>query len=765
MSLIGLSAGVVGQVFDRVGFVDFAFATYDTTTNASQPVNAVVVQSDGKVILGGPLASWNGVTVGRIVRFNSDGTRDTAFSTNVGTNADDIVNAVALQSDGKILVGGPFTMWSGTTVGNIVRLNPDGTRDTAFSANVGTGSNANIIAIVVQSDGKILVGGSFSSWNGTTVGGIVRLNSNGTLDTTFTTNNGTGADNGVTTIAVQSDGKILVGGLFGTWAGTTVGQIVRLNSDGTREAAFTTNTGLGAQGLTIESIALQSDGKIVVGGRFFRWNGTNLGYIVRLNSDGTRDTTFTTNNGTGADNYITEVALQSDGKIVVGGAFTTWNGTTVNRVVRLNSDGTRETAFTTNAGAGLVGGDVYAFAFRSDGKIVVGGQFTTYNNATVNRLVQLNTDGTRDTSVFAMSYSANTTVSAVALQSDGKILVGGQFTAWNNVTVGRIVRLDSDGTRDTAFTTNTGTAANGTVSAVALQSDGKILVGGQFTAWNGTTVGRIVRLNSDGTRDTTFTTNTGTAANSTVNEIAVQSDGKIVIGGLFATWNGTTVNRIVWLNSDGTRDTAFTTNTGTAAGTTMTGVNAIALQSDGKILLGGLFATWNGTTVNRVVRLNSDGTRDTAFTTNTGTAANGTVSEIALQSDGKILVGGFFTTWNGTTVGRIVRLNSDGTRDTTFTTNTGTAASSTVNAIALQSDGKILLGGAFATWNGTTVGYIVRLNSDGTRDATFTINANLAANNTVNTLAVQSDGKMLLGGQFTSFNTTLRSYIARLLAA
>jgi uncharacterized delta-60 repeat protein len=218
-------------------------------------------------------------------------------------------------------------------------------------------------------------------------------------------------------------------------------------------------------------------------------------------------------------------------------------------------------------------------------------------------------------------------------------------------------------------------------------------------------VGRIVRLNSDGTRDTTFTTNNGTGANSEIYSIAVQSDGKILVAGEFFTWNGTTVGRIVRLNSDGTRETSFTTNNGTGATHTgfFTIVRSVAVQSDGKILVAGEFDGWNGTTVGYIVRLNSDGTRDTSFSTNIGTGAtlsftSPIVYSIAVQSDGKILVGGYFDGWNGTTVGYIVRLNSDGTREIAFTTNVETGANSIVRSITIQSDKKILLGGEFTTF-------------------------------------------------------------------
>jgi uncharacterized delta-60 repeat protein len=305
-------------------------------------------------------------------------------------------------------------------------------------------------------------------------------------------------------------------------------------------------------------------------------------------------------------------------------------------------------------------------------------------------------DGGVNDTTFTIGTGFDNSVWAIAMQSDAKIVCGGQFTTFNGATVNRIVRLNSDGTRDTIFTTNTGTASIGTVEAIAIQSDGKLVIIGSFTTFNGATVNRIVRLNSDGTRDTAFTTNTGTGFEATPFSVAIQSDGKIIIGGVYQGFNGTTVNRIVRLNSDGTRDTSFTTNTGTAFNGL---VFSIAIQSDGKIVCGGSFTTFNGATVNRIVRLNSDGTRDTAFTTNTGTGFELSVRSIAIQSDGKIVCGGQFTTFNGATVNRIVRLNSDGTRDTAFTTNTGTAFNLSVFSTAIQSDGKIVCGGAFATFN------------------------------------------------------------------
>jgi len=320
---------------------------------------------------------------------------------------------------------------------------------------------------------------------------------------------------------------------------------------------------------------------------------------------------------------------------------------------------------------------------------------------------------------------------------------------------------DSDGTLDAAFTTATGAGFNGSVYSVAVQADGKIVVGGTFTTLGGVTVNRIARLNADGTRDAAFTTNTGTGFNSAVYSVAVQADGKIVLVGDFTTLGVIGVNYIAQLDADGTRDAAFTTNTGTGFNST---VYSVAVQADGKIVVGGLFTTLNGVTVNRIAQLNANGIPDTAFTTNTGTGFNGSVYSIAVQADGKIVVGGGFTTLNDVTgVNRIARLNANGIPDTTFTTNTGTGFNGSVYSIAVQADGKIVVGGLFTTLNGAPVNYIARLNADGTPDTAFTTNTGTGFNNGVFSVAVQADGKIVLGGFFTTLNSvTGVNRIARL---
>jgi uncharacterized delta-60 repeat protein len=341
------------------------------------------------------------------------------------------------------------------------------------------------------------------------------------------------------------------------------------------------DTGIGFDYLP-SSIALQADGKIVVGGTFTTYNGTGIGYgIARLNSDGSLDTSFVT--GSGFNNSVFSIALQADGKILLVGSFNAYNGVTQNRIARLNSDGSLDTGF--NTGSGFSSG-VYSIALQADGKIVVGGGFTSYNGTSTGYgIARLNSDGSLDTS-FNTGSGFSSEVNSIALQADGKIVVSGFFTAYNGVTQNYMTRLNSDGSLDTGF--NTGTGFNNFVLSIALQADGKILVGSGFTSYNGVTQNYMTRLNSDGTLDTSF--NIGTGFNNFVFSTAIQSDGKILAGGIFTAYNGVTQNYMTRLNSDGTRDTSFVTRFNT-------GPSSIAIQSDGKILVVGFFDQYNGTSI------------------------------------------------------------------------------------------------------------------------------------------------------------------------
>ncbi len=695
-------------------------------------INIIAVQPDDKILIGGTFASYYGNTANRIIRLNANSTVDNSFVSGTGFNNE--VLTISIQTDGKVLVGGNFTSYNGTIANRIIRLNTDGSIDNSFAS--GIGFNNDVWAIAIQTDGKVLVGGAFTSYNGTTANYIIRLNTDGSIDNTFA--NGTGFNNNILAISVQTDGKILAGGIFTSYNGTSVNRIIRLNTDGSIDNSFAIGTGFN---LSAWVISVQTDGKILVGGNFTSYNGTSANRIIRLNTNGSIDNTFTS--GTGFDMVIYAISIQANGKILVGGFFTSYNGTPANYIIRLNTDGSIDNTFAIGTGFNFY---VATISVQTNGKILVGGGFTNYNGTSTNYIICLNTDGSIE-NTFAIGMGFDSDARVISVQTDDKILVGGNFSSYNGTSANHIIRLNTDGSIDNTFASGTG--FDGDVNAISVQTDGKILVGGAFTNYNGTSASHIIRLNTDGSIDNTFSS--GTGFNNDVFTISIQTDGKVLVGGWFTSYNGTSANNIIRLNTNGSIDNTFATGTGFGFI-----IRAILVQTDGKILVGGNFASYNGTSANCIIRLNNNGSIDNSFAS--GTGFDNLVTIISLQTDGKILVGGSFTSYNGTSASRIIRLNTNGSIDNTFAIGTGFDYG--VNAISIQTDGKILLGGYFSSYKGTSVNRIIRLNTNGSIDNTFV--SGTGFDQFVFAISFQFDGKIFVGGDFSSYNGNVKHRLCRL---
>lgn len=359
---------------------------------------------------------------------------------------------------------------------------------------------------------------------------------------------------------------------------------------------------------------------------------------------------------------------------------------------------------TLDAAAGM-NNDVLAVAVQPDGGIVAGGSFTTANSVPRNRIARLNNDGTLDVGFLAGMSGANNTVNSLLVQSDNRIVIGGAFTFVNGVHRNFIARLTTDGTLDTSFNPNAG--ADNPVNVVAetfLSGTRKIYMGGAFNNYNGVSRKFIARLNNDGTLDNSFVV---PGVDGVVFAIATYPTnsiyaGKVLIGGDFVHINGTARNRLARLNADGSLDATFDPGIGASAT-----VRALAIQSDGRVLLGGGFTNVNGVNLNHVARLNADGSVDAVFISGVGVGADDTVDAIALQPDNRILLGGLFAHASGVTRNRITRLMPNGAIDPTI--NFGTGANSYVAALALQPDGAIILGGGFTTYNSVPHDHLVRI--------------------------------------------------------
>jgi uncharacterized delta-60 repeat protein len=733
------------------GTVDEAFAV-GTGFNASVYSISLAADGSGDVYLGGDFSTYNGTASNRVIRLNSDGTLDTAFAVGSGFDASVYNISSATDGSGDLYVGGSFNDYNGTTSNKIIRLNSDGTVDTSFIMGSGFDDIVYNISPTTDGSGNLYVGGSFSTYNDIASKNIIRLHSDGTVDSTFSVGSGFDVPDEfnvgipdisyVKSIVFTTDGSgdLYAYGNFETYNGSAFNHIIRLNSDGTADAAFMEEADV-IGGVCSVSAVLDDSGDMYLGLCFADHN------ILRLHSNGTVETEFEVGSGFSYSVNSISPATDGSGDLYVGGRFTTYNDTGSNHIIRLNNDGTVDTAFMVGSG---FNSSVYSISPTTDGSydLYVGGAFTTYNgtagNTANNYLMRLSNDGTMDTT-SAVESSFYGVVKSVITATDGSgdIYMGGDFPANQHpysTAVTHIMRLNNDGTVDTSFgiewSWNSAYQSGVQCFSAATDGSGDIYVGGGFNfslpysgppLSNTTGTRNIMRLNSDGSIDTTFV---GMHFDDDVYSISPTSDGSgdVYVGGKFTTFESVlnithSSNNIIRLNSDGTVDTEFVVGSGfeTVDATQpdwvdlYNSVYSISMASDasGDLYVGGDFNTYNGITSNHIIRLNSDGTVDTAF--DIGSGFDEPVRSIISTSDGSgdLYVSGEFTTYNGIASNHIIRLSSDGTVNTSFAV--GSGFNSTVNTLTLSTDGSgdLYVGGTFTSYQNSTVNKIARLNADG----------------------------------------------------
>ena len=709
--------------------------------------------------------------------FNGTGTRIDGYG-----NGTDEIFATALQADGKIVVAGRSTFGSRFPA-IVARYNSDGSLDTSFNGNGRVSlvnAMATAFAVTIQPDGKIVVAGNvfngqFSDF------AVVRLNSNGTFDNTFdadgiVSTSITARNDAAFALAIQADGKIIAVGSDENpnLSGFREYALARYNADGSLDTSFDfdgkTTTTMSASS-EARSVVIQPDGKIVAAGA-----GTHLASLARYNINGSLDSTFDGDGIATVSFYaFYSVALQTDGKIIAAGAPTV--GSIDFTVIRFNSDGSLDSSFDSDgiaaAPSNFNTSIAAAVVIGADGKITaVGGDFSNEFIA-----VRFNSDGTIDSNFgnggkAAAVFTGQTGyANAAALQPDGKLIIAGSVERSNGSDDFALAKFNSDGSLDTSFDTDgkvTNDIGEGTMytTAVAVQTDGKILTAGRHFIsdlvsdnWNFS----VFRYNSNGTLDTTFDGD-GKASigifdniSDYANSIVIQPDGKIIVAGYIL--NGSfTMYSLVRLNQNGSLDNSFNGN-----GKVFTDVspsqdfgNSVALQSNGKIIVGGYSNTGSASNFS-AARYNSDGSLDTTFN-GSGTIVTpvGDESDLAfsvlVQPDGKVILAGYSIV-NGNANFSLVRYNLDGTLDPSFGnggkvfTLAGTTGSAAF-AAALQTDGKIVVGGN--SFNSSFDFALVRYNANGTLDMSFgsngIVNTNLNGSDQINSLIIQSNGKIVATG-------------------
>ncbi|MEO6902312.1 MAG: T9SS type A sorting domain-containing protein [Bacteroidia bacterium] len=725
----------------QTGYNDNTFNTYDDGRYAGEKgtngaVLKAVVQSNNRTILVGNFTTYNLKSYNRIVRLNPDGNPDATFKP--GEAANDKITCIALQSDKKMIVGGNFTKYNGTPLGYLARLNTAGKNDYTFKT--GTGANAAISDVLVQKNGKIIVAGNFTNFNGTPAKGLIRLNINGNIDPSFSIKD---TLFNIKSMVLQPDGKIILCYTYNYFQG-----LIRLNENGSTDTTYAVNYSLlNNPGIPLlEAMDIQADGKLIIATDYQRFGSKNS-ILYRLNSGGDIDTTFHYNNLGDKKIHIIGIAIQQNKEIIItGDSIISINGN-INKfsyVGKLSKNGNVATSFSSfplmkNSGS------IYNSCVEADGDIIVYGLFSLIQGIPTNNVARLNSDGSFDVSYNKVS-GANGIVRTTAVQPDGKTIIGGEFLAYNLVSRSHVARINNDGKLD--YTFNVGSGTNGSINSLCIQSDLKIIIAGDFSEYSGFDTKNIARLNANGSFDGNFKLDS--KINGIVKLVASQPDGKIFICGDFKYNNNTSLLSIYRLTANGNIDPSFSA----LKNAEVTSLESFTIQPDGKIILNGVFNINNES--KRVVRLNTNGTLDNTFNCLVG-LANTTV----LQPDGKIIIGGIYQPFKAMYFGFLDRYNKNGTKDTTFQKVIFTGGAENYNAvktITVHDSGKILVGGHFAYCNDRNMDNVSDLDKNGIEDSSFFSHAN----GDVYSSALLPDGKVIIAGAFSEYNNSPRNGIARI---
>lgn len=409
-------------------------------------------------------------------------------------------------------------------------------------------------------------------------------------------------------------------------AGTTVSFRVTAQGSGALSYQWKSNgvdiAGATQAVLVLENVQVSAAGKyqVVVSNSAGAAVSDEVSLVVAAGTTpGSPDTTFLG----GSISNVTAMAVQADGKIVIVGSFTNIGGVSRDRVARLESNGALDASF---AAALTVNGIVRDVTLQTDGKALIAGEFTSVAGTDRKGAARLNADGSLDAS-FTLSGGANGPVNVIEVQGDGKIVVGGEFTTMDGTPHPYLARMNANGSMDGSFRSATG--LNAPVMDIAIQSDGKIVVAGSFTAAGGMTENGLARFGSDGSLDAVF--QAGLASGANVHELELQVDGKIIVAGSFNSSGSVLRTNLARLNVNGSVDSNFNAQLSSSDE-----VNSIAVQGGGSILVAGKIGLLGGILPKLMVRLNANGGLDLSF--DLLSQFNRPVADMAVQADGRILV-------------------------------------------------------------------------------------------------------------------------------
>ena len=370
------------------------------------------------------------------------GSVNTAFGNGVGPNDKVLAlryitnTPPALGLNGKWIIGGDFTVVDRIPRPRMALLNIDGSVETAIFTKLGNGPSDSVYSLAVHTNiahtnlyGRTVIGGNFLTVDGVARSRIARLNPDGSLDSAF--NPSAGADNPVFSVAIQTDDKILMGGDFSSFNGSPRVRVARLNLDGSIDQTFL--PGQGADGL-VRAILVEPSGNILIGGDFNFFDGIPLPYLVRLTPLGALDPTFVP----ALNGRVRSILLDAGTNIVVTGDFTTVGGVPASRIARLLPSGAVDATFVAT-GADR---PIYSAAVDVAGNLIIGGDFNTVNGFARTRVARLTPSGELDSSInFGTGPNNFVATLAVEPVTNGVITIGGGFTEVDGIPRSYVAQL------------------------------------------------------------------------------------------------------------------------------------------------------------------------------------------------------------------------------------------------------------------------------------------------------------------------------------
>lgn len=736
------------------------------TSSEGTGLYVAAAQADGKVLLGGCFNLLGDVPANGVARIDSAGNIDPNFQAWPGTRG--TVRTAIWQPDGKTVVGGQFTEIGGEFRSGLARLEPDGKLDPGFQPRLGGGENIEVLVVRLQADGCLLVGGRFRTVDDQPRSCVVRLTQQGSLDPAFDPGDGP-EDNfaAVHDLAIQQDGKVLVAGVFTKFNGAGREGLARLMPDGSLDLEFDPKIRWSPGLAYVHAICVDRANNILIGGRFDNVDGQSRIGLARLREQGLLDATFDAGNGIEGQNEPLVHILRElgGGRILVGGSFERVGGVPRSGIALLSGEGIVDEKF--DPGTGFVqrdgtAGIVHDIACLPDGSLVAVGTFESVDGTPSHGLAKLTADGAvvRASALTKLIPQKVGVINALTPQPGGTVVVGGKFEKINGIERHALARLDPTGQPDTEFISSL--EPDSIVNTVLCIEKGQLLIGGEFKSVAELPRVRIARLDADGTLDTEF--DAGSGPNGPVYALATQPDGAALVGGAFSVFNGHLRLGLARVDWSGAVDPDFAPEITFRNGAGET--YALLVQPDGQVLVGGLFDTVNGRRFSSLARLLPNGELDHSFGRDLHFAGpTAQVLCMALQANGKILVAGAFEQVNGLPRKGLARLNIDGSIDPGLDPGSGVDGQElpVVYAVEQYPNAGLLIAGCFTSFDGLHRGNFAQIATNGRLINPLPCTA-LAegTDGVVNAVARQSDGSVLLGGGFTRVGLSPRQGLVRL---